>query len=252
MLSASRQHAINQLVTVHGAVNVIELAQRFQVSTSTIRRDLEQLESQGALQRIHGGATAPMGSEALNLVPAWGRQRRERIGRAAAARIQLDETVFLGPGELTLEVARAISQRDRVVVVTNGLDVAHWLATHSRLTVILTGGMVAARGARNGLVGPLVTAAMRSMRADRVIIEAVGVSPDQGLMAADPSQAELGRKLMDSPAETVVLVAPERVGRVGGIVMAGASSADVIITGREAPDVALWDLSQLGITVISV
>jgi len=160
------------------------------------------------------------------------------------------ETIYLGPGRLTLETAKAMAAQNRVTVITSCLEIAHWLANNTRLPVILTGGAV--ERPRNRLVGSLVTHALRSLRADRVIIEAAGVSPDQGLMDADLSQAELCRDLVNSPAETIALVLPERVGRVGGVFIGPVGDVDVIITGRDASDAALWDLSQLGISIVSV
>jgi DeoR/GlpR family transcriptional regulator of sugar metabolism len=252
MLSAERQQAISQLIARHGAGNVAELARQFQVSGSTIRRDLEQLERKGLIQRTHGGAIAleRVGADGDQRPPASPESAPERIGRAAARKVQPGETVYLGPGRLTLAAARALSARTRATVVTNSLEIAHWLADHTRLTVVLTGGTVGRP--RNGLSGPLATHALRSLRADRVILEAAGISPDQGVMHADLAQAELCRELMDASGETIVLVPPERVGRVGGILIGPASDVDVIITGREAPDATLWDLSQLGIAIITV
>lgn len=252
MLSAERQQAIGQLIAQRGAGTVTELAEYFQVSGSTIRRDLEQLEKIGSVQRTHGGAVA------VNMPTTSGAHRpsafresvSERIGRAAAARVQPGETVYLGPGRLTAATARALAQRARLTVITNSLDIAHWLADHTRLTVILTGGTVGRP--RSGLSGPLATHALRTLRADRTILEAAAISPDQGVMHADLAQAELCQELISASGETVVLVPPERVGRVGGILIGPASDADVIITGREASDAALWDLSQFGIETITV
>jgi len=253
MLSAERQQTISQLVAQQGAVNVAELSQQFQVSGSTIRRDLEQLEKRGLIQRTHGGAVAPTIGSGASLASVTAEFGAGLIGRAAARRVQLGETVYLGPGRLTQETAKALSSlpsQNRITVVTNSLEIAHWLAKHSNLTVILTGGMVGRP--RNGLTGPLVTHALRSFRADRVIIEAAGISPDQGLMDTDLAQAELCRQLIGTPGEIIILVPPERVGRVGGVLVGPASEVDLIITGRDAPDVTRWDLSQLGIAIISV
>lgn len=247
MLSVERQKKIGQLVAQHGAVNVAGLAHQFQVSSSTVRRDLEQLEKQGVIQRAHGGAVAVDGASIPAFVAGFG---AGRIGRAAAGRVRAGETVYLGPGRLTLEVAKALAVRSNVTVITNSLEIAHWLATNASLAVILAGGSVGRP--RDGLAGPLVTHALRTLRADRTIIEATGISPDQGLTNSDLAQAEICRQLISSPGETIVLVPPERVGRIGGILVGPAGDIDVIITGREAPDAALWDLSQLGIDIISV
>ncbi len=248
MLSVQRQQAIGQLVAQHGVVNVVDLARQFGVSASTIRRDLEQLESQGQVRRIHGGAAAP---NAITGRPALSVElEASRIGQAAARRVRPDETVFLGPGRLTLEAAKALAAREGVTVVTNCLEIAHWLANNARLTVVVTGGRVGRP--RSGMDGPLVTHALQSLRADRVFIEAAGVSPDQGLMGADLAQAELCRDLIVASGEVIALASPERVGRVGGVWIAPAGDLDVIITGRKAEEALLWDLSQLGIGIETV
>jgi DeoR/GlpR family transcriptional regulator of sugar metabolism len=72
------------------------------------------------------------------------------------------------------------------------------------------------------------------------------------LTGKDLEQVELVRHLIDGPGETVILIPPERVGRVGGILVGPAGDIDVVITGREAPEMTLWDLSQLGINIITV
>jgi DeoR/GlpR family transcriptional regulator of sugar metabolism len=230
------------------------LAEGLGVSASTVRRDLEKLERRGVIKRIHGGAAASDGAQRTDRVPepasrpeSW---NGERIGRAAANRVQPYETIYLGPGSLTLETAKALASKANVTIITNSLEIAYWLATHSDLAVALTGGRVGRP--RDRLDGPLVRNALRTLRADRVIIESVGISPDQGLMDVDLEQAELCRELIEAPGETIVLVPPERIGRVGGVLIGPASDADVIITGREASEATLWDLSQLGIAIISV
>ena len=247
MLSAERQQAIGRLIDQDGVVNVAKLAHQFQVSSSTVRRDLEQLEKQGLIRRTHGGAIAAGGSAAPVGLIDFG---ADRIARAAANRIRANETIYLGPGTLTLEVAKSLVNQRSVTVITNSLEIAHWQGTNPGPTVILTGGTVGRVG--SGLVGPLVTYALRTLRADRIFLEAAGISADQGLTGADLEQVELVRHLIDGPGETVVLIPPERVGRVGGILVGPAGDIDVVITGRDAPEMTLWDLSQLGINIITV
>ncbi len=250
MLSAERQRAISELVAQSGVVNVVDLARRFEVSASTIRRDLGQLERDDLIYRIHGGAIAMTpGRTGPNAEYVAG-----RIGRAAAARVRANETIFLGPGRLTLETAKALVSvlpaQTQATVVTNGLEIAHWLADNSTLSIILTGGTVGRP--RNGLGGPLAAHALLSLRADRIFVQAAGISPDQGVMGTDLAQAELCRDLISTAGETIVLAPPERIGRAGGVWIGPASDVDVIITGRDASDATLWDFSQMGITIVSV
>jgi DeoR/GlpR family transcriptional regulator of sugar metabolism len=158
------------------------------------------------------------------------------------------ETVFLGPGTLCLEVARGLTGHSQVTVVTNGLDVAYWLATHTRHRLIVTGGQ--AEGHDLSLVGQLAREALNSLRADRVILELGGVSAVEGLTEDSLSQAEIARMLMGVGSNIVIVMRPERVGRVAAAQVAPATGADVIVTAREAPSAYLWDLSEVGVEVV--
>jgi DeoR/GlpR family transcriptional regulator of sugar metabolism len=158
------------------------------------------------------------------------------------------ETVFLGPGKLSLEVARALSRRARITVVTNGLEVAYWVATQTPHSVIITGGQV--NGRDYGMAGELTRAALRSLRADHVILELGGVSAIGGVTDDSLPQAEITRMLLETGSEIIVLVPPERVGREAAAHIATASDVDVIVTAREASSTFLWDLSELGVKIV--
>jgi len=255
-LTIERRHAIADWVVQQGAARVTELSEQFNVSAATVRRDLEALEDGGRLRRVHGGAVAVEDDESVVHTEAppsaeEGASRLRsstRIGEAVAAMIEEGETVFLGPGPLSLEVARNLEGHPPLTVITNGLDIAHRLATHTGHRLIITGGQIEERSM--GLVGQMARRALSNLRADRVILELDGVSALEGLTLDSLPQAEIAQLIMESGARVVVLVSPERVGRVAATRIAPASGADVIVTGRDAPSAYLWDLSEVGIEIV--
>jgi len=101
-----------------------------------------------------------------------------------------------------------------------------------------------------GLVGQMTRRALSDLRADRVIVELDGVSPVEGLTQDSLPQAEIAQLLIETGARVVVLVPAERVGRVAATLVAPVSSADAIVTGREASAAYLWDLSEVGIEIV--
>jgi len=246
-LTAERRAAIAKMVAQSGAVRVAELVTRFGVNPATIRRDLQALEKQGKVRRVHGGAVAA--EEATpESARTPSRTQDARIGKTVAEMIADGETIFLGPGRLPLEVARCLSVRSRLTIITNGLEVAHWVAANTTHTLIVTGGQV--EGHDLGLVGQLTRVALSTLRADHVILELDGVSAVDGLTDDTLSQAEIARMLLETGSQVIVLVPAERVGRVAAAYIAPASEADVIVTAREAPSPPLWDLSQLGVRIV--
>ncbi|HEC33298.1 MAG TPA: DeoR/GlpR transcriptional regulator [Chloroflexi bacterium] len=242
--TVQRRAEIARLLAQTGAVEVASLVARFGVTAPTIRRDLAWLTEQGLARRVRGGALA-VGEGASTASPD---AVPVRIGRAVAGLVQDGETVFLSPGPLAVETARALAGRERLTVVTNGLTVARQVAECTSHTLILTGGQLE-RG-RHGLVGHLARAALEGLRADRVLLELSGVSAVDGLTDDSLPQAELARVLLDLNVQIVVLVAPERVGRVAAAYIGPASEADAVVTGREADSAPLWDLAESGVRVV--
>lgn len=230
------------MLTQNGAVRVADLVARFGSAEPTIRRDLDWLEAQGLARRVRGGAVA------VSLQPFLSNSVSARIGRMAASLVEDGETVFLGPGPLVVETARALSDRSSLTVITNGLAVARQIADHTSHTLILTGGQLE-RG-EQGLTGHLVRAALEELRADRVILEMGGVSAVEGLTDDHLEHAGIARLLLRRGLQVVVLVPPERVGRVAAIYIGPASDADVIITAREADSAPLWDLTESGVRIL--
>jgi len=246
-LTAERRAAIAGIVAQDGAARVADLVTQFGVNAATIRRDMKALEEQGKVRRVHGGAIAveKAASESACIPPGT---QEARIGQAATKMVADGETVFLGPGRLTLEVARCLAARSRLTIVTNGLGVAHWVATNTPHTLIVAGGQ--AEGRDLGLVGQLTRTALSSLRADHVILELGGVSPVGGLTDDSLPQAEIARLLLEIGSQVIILVPAERVGRVAAAHIAPVSDTDVVVTAREAPSPFLWDLSESGVRIV--
>jgi DeoR family transcriptional regulator of aga operon len=250
-LTAERRAAIARIVAQSGAIRVADLAARFDVNPATIRRDMKVLAEQGALRRVHGGAVAveqakPTSSDVSSGAP------QARIGRAAAELVADGETVFLGTGQLQVEVACFLVARSRLTVVTNDLKVAHWVAANTTHALIVTGGQLEGRGHTPGmaLVGSPARAVLSTLRADHVVLELGGVSAVEGLSCDSLPQAEIAQVLLDTGAQVIVLVSAERVGRVAAAWIAPISAADVVVTAREAPSSVLWDLSESGVRIV--
>src|SRR5208283_2185817 len=145
MLNEERRRRILEIINDEGRGLVRDLASRLQTSQVTIRKDLEDLHSEGLIQRSHGGAL-PVRAGAL-LDPSLRekeklhRKEKQRIGEAAAALVNEGECVILDSGTTTTAVARALRNRGRLTVITNAVNIAAELAGTS-VEVILTGGIL--------------------------------------------------------------------------------------------------------------
>src|SRR5258707_14253567 len=127
LFTKQRQLAIAEVIAREGQATVDALCQLFDVSAATIRRDLDELDTQRVIIRTHGGAMRM--AQALPELPVLQRgsdqlEAKRRIGKAAAALVPEEATVFLASGTTTLEVARALASRTNLTVITNALNIA--------------------------------------------------------------------------------------------------------------------------------
>ena len=224
-----------------GVVRVADLADRMGVNPVTIRRDLEQLEQEGKLQRVHGGAVSREGTPPQSQSSGISR----RIAEAAAKFIPDGSVVFLGPGTLTAEIVPFLQSYAHLTIITNALDTAWSLASQRQHTLHVIGGQV---GDDYGIYSDPDT--LRRIRAERIVIEANGLDAERGLTHDDRETAGMMRELFSLSAQVIVLLSPERLGKAGALFVAPAGEVDILITGREADNPPLWDLSELGIRVI--
>jgi DeoR/GlpR family transcriptional regulator of sugar metabolism len=249
LLAAERRQMIADLIRRQSTVRLKELSETLQASESTIRRDLEYLEQQGLLERTYGGALiVPRAAAQRAQAPVGLSATEERIGAAAAERIQEGETVFVGAGRLALAVAHSIARKQSITVITNALHAATHLAQVSELPVILTGGQV--ERPSSALVGHVAELALQELRADRAIIGVGGIHVPDGFTGESLPAAQFLRAVIDRMPEVIVMADSHTWGHVGPAYLAPLEAVDTIVTGLDAPPAMVWDLSQLGIQII--
>ncbi len=140
-----RRMEIFNIVTQQGKARVEDLAERFNVSSVTIRSDLSFLEKNGYIVRSHGSAIPNTGVIAELTVHEKRRRNsgvKSLIGQAAAKLINSGDTVILDSGTTTREIAANLRSVENVVVMTNGLDVAMELASAPGVEVLISGGVL--------------------------------------------------------------------------------------------------------------
>ncbi|MBN2006680.1 MAG: DeoR/GlpR transcriptional regulator [Anaerolineae bacterium] len=241
MLKNERQTIILQHLKNKGSVHVTDLTALFQVDPVTVRRDLAELEATGHLQRVYGGAILQKGP-ALE-VPAEG--VATRLAEAAARLIPDKSTVFLGPGNLPSLIVPYLRNRERLTITTNALNVAWPVAQMQTHTLHVIGGQVEHDYGIYGMAD-----ALRGMRADWVILEADGLDAERGVTHEDHHYANMARALFTLGAQIMIIILPESLGHASARFVAPAGDVDILITGREAPNPTLWDLSELGVRIV--
>lgn len=246
MLAAERRSAILRALDTGGAVRVVDLAADLAVSEMTVRRDLDTLDAQDLLRKVHGGAVVRhhRGEEPWSEVKA-GQQRAEKaaIAAAAAALVTDGMTIAIGAGTTTSELARHLHTRSSITVITNSINVFQVLTGPSKglaqranaPVVYLSGGV---RTPSDALVGPVADAAIASFRVDATFLGVHGFDQTAGLTSPNIAEAETNRTLIDIGRRLVVLADHTKYGEVGACVFARLARVQTLVVddGLTEPD----------------
>ncbi|MGK5532958.1 DeoR/GlpR family DNA-binding transcription regulator [Streptomyces sp. URMC 129] len=239
MYAPERQQAILRLARERGRVEVLALADEFEVTAETVRRDLRALARAGVLRRVHGGAI-PVGR--LDFEPdlsereATAVPQKERIARAALAELPEEGSVILDAGTTTAALAAALPLDAKLTVLTHALPLAARLADHPGIELHVVGGRV--RHRTRAAVDSWALRTYGEVTADVVFLATNGFGPRSGLTTPDLAEAAVKRTLI-SAARRVVLLADsskfeqEHFARFGSLVQ-----VDLLITddGLSAAD----------------
>ena len=241
MLAESRRRLLLDRIARQGFATLDELVKSLGVSESTVRRDLEALDSAGSVRRTHGGAMLaeagsprPPADKASPPLPAFDDRagtmlaEKRAIGRATAALIDDGDTILLDGGTTTLEVARALLGRP-VQVVTNSLPIAQLAATCKEMDLILIGGYVYPR--TGVALGPLAVATMQNIRVRRAILGAGGIVAE-GLYNSNLLLVEAERQMMACGQEVIIVADHTKFGRLSLAFLCGLDEVDAVVVDQ--------------------
>jgi DeoR/GlpR family transcriptional regulator of sugar metabolism len=214
MRARERRAEIDRILGAGGEVKVEDLAARLHVTSSTIRRDLDRLRSEGKLTRTYGGAVGGVHSgagPALHERAIRGRRQKDAIGRWAAAQVGDGERIILDTGTTTGRVAHHLRDRQRLTVVTNGITALIELAQAGRVEVVLLGGTFRRMG--QGFVGPLTELTLHRLSADKAFLGADGLVSARGICDASPAHTRCKELMAERSRRVYVLADSSKIGR---------------------------------------
>ena len=245
-----RREAILHLLEQDGRVAITDLSQRFDVSAVTIRKDLAQLEAEGLLIRIHGGAIptnrhpAEMAFEVRERLQ---RNEKLRIAQAAANLVQDGDSIALDASTTAMYVARALRDRRELTVVTNGMRVAQEFAGCPGITVLMPGGIV--RWEAFSLVGSHGESVLKQVHIQRAFVGAKGLTLAEGLTDVNNDEVQLKRAMVAAVKEVIAVVDHTKWDRVAFATFCPLEQLKLVITDTKAPPHLVEAVRQRGIEV---
>jgi DeoR/GlpR family transcriptional regulator of sugar metabolism len=245
-----RRQVILQLVRSNGAVSLRELSRVVKSSEVTVRRDLRLLESQGLLDRRHGGAVSP---GALSHEPSYSEKslvagpEKAAIGELAASLVNDGDAIAIGAGTTTQAFALRLAQFRQLTVMTNSLLVAQALSRSPGIDVVMTGGSL--RGSIFALVGSAAEQSFASMRLRKAVISGNGLTVARGLSTPNLVVAGVDRALIAAAEQVIVLADHTKIGVETMAQTVPVDQIDHLVTADLTAEAELDRFREIGVQV---
>lgn len=229
-------------------VRVTEISKKFSVSTETVRRDLDVLESEGLVKRVYGGAVK---TDFHNPEPPlWNRKRvkekeKHEIAKKASELIEDGSTILLDVGTTVLELARQIKNKKDITILTNSLLAANTLLEglendYFSGDVILLGGQLNSK--QYSVSGKVAEVVLDQFNVDQAFISVGGISLKNGLSDYDFDESMISRQMIRVSKETIVLADASKLETDTFCKFGSLGDVDTIVS--EVPLPAAWEENE--------
>ncbi len=225
MAQSFRKPEILEIARLEGKVTVEGLAERFDVTLQTIRRDLSELADAGKLERVHGGAILPSGTSNIGYEErrVLNAAQKAAIARRCARDIPENASLFLNIGTSTEAVARELLNHRNIMVVTNNMNVANILVANDDCEIIVAGGVL--RRVDGGLVGTLTAQVIEQFKFDLAVIGCSALDEEGDILDFDIQEVGVSKTIIRQSRSTFLVSdhskfqrsAPARIASLGDI-----------------------------------
>ncbi|MEQ5774107.1 DeoR/GlpR transcriptional regulator [Thalassospira sp. NFXS8] len=248
----ARQYEISRLLKRFGTVHIHDLTERLHTSADTIRRDLRQLEKQGNLRRIHGGAILPASDDGTYQERSEEvRPERTAIARHVAQHMIPDEAVvFFDSGTTVLEVVRQLKQSFHGTAIVVNPAAAVILANHANADVIMIGGKILK--ADMVVSGPSTVEEINRFHADICVLGTCAIHPDLGVSTRRIEERASKAAMIARSSDVIAIATADKLETRMPFKVCDAEAISTLVTGRKLSKSYLANYQTHGIDVVLV
>ncbi len=246
---ARREEIIN-IIRELGRVKVSDLSEKYGISEVSIRKDLELLEAEGHLSRVHGGAVALNKlyvNMDLNERYRTNALAKRKLADYAAKFIEDNDTIMMNAGTTLTYVLRAIRNKKNITIVTNSVQNATEAALYSDFNVILLGGELDSK--YQFTYGEDAINQLENYHANKCILSVDGISASAGLTLYYSNEASLAKKMIESSGTVIVTADSTKIGKNVFAKITDASKIDILVTNHTENKAELERLKKLAIKI---
>lgn len=245
-----RKYILDHIVK-DGFVKVSDLAESLGVTQTTIRKDLNYLESQGVLQRAHGSAIPPsqqMMDLNLSAKKLINFEAKQKIAEKAASLIKSDDSILVASGSTISLFAEALKPKGRLNVVSISVNISAHLGDIPGITVMQVGGIL--YGNTLSVLGAEASKTIENLYCSKVFFGVDGIDLDYGLTCGTGEEASITQKMMQSSQTKIVLSDSSKVGQRGFARICEVGDIDILITDSGMPLETRQRIENMGVKLI--
>lgn len=251
--TVDRRDKILNKIQSEGSVRVDELSEEFNVSTVTIRNDLDFFEDKGMIHRTYGGALLRnnvYNDPSLEEKQKINMEKKSRIGKYAAGLVKDGESIILDSGTTTREIALRLKNKENLTLMTNAINIAMELAGIPALRLMLTGGVL--RDKSYSLVGPEAERTMQNYYFDTFFLGVDGMDFEHGLTTSNPQEAQLNRLMVERSNKVIAVTDSSKFGRHSFSYICDLAPIHSVITDDQISEAYEERLEKRDIDVVKV
>lgn len=251
MLAAERHHQILKALSKNGSVRTKDIATSLGVTDETIRKDFEALEYQGFLVRTHGGVIPPKRAvRELSLTERqlMNREAKNEIAKAAAHRIQPNETIFIDASSTALSITQYLPDFP-ITVVTNSHDVVSAIGGYENIDLVCTGGLYEMRS--RSFIGLAAEKTLLRYNIHRMFFSGNGLDLKRGVSEGNSRQAAFKEHVIEAAEDVCFLADESKIGQCSAFFFAECADLTTLITTKKADASILDALRKMDVEVIS-
>lgn len=234
MKAAERQEQMKQYIQAADRVTVAELSGHWGITEETVRRDLDKLESQGSVTRVHGGAIwngfVDTGGEHFVRRHKINAREKGYIALKAAEVIHPCETIIADASSTVLEALKAVGDERRLTVITNSSKICDG-SFEPAYNLICTGGIYNWKSL--SFQGESALESIRKYRVDLAILGCKALDLDLGVMDSYESEAVVKRVMVEQAGKVAILADHTKFDKVALLKLMDLGDISYIITDRE-------------------
>ncbi len=248
MLAAERKNLILEKLQDEKRVVVSELSELFEVSEETIRRDLDKLEKMGLATKTYGGAVLVENSNAE--MPFQVRRKKNLQGKRAIAEIIAGlvadgDHIIMDPSTTAVAIVKALSDKKRLTIVTNSIELLVELGDASGWDVISTGGTL--KENYLALVGPQAVDCINSFNADKLIMSCKGIDMEKGITDANELFSQVKKAMLRSAKQIILAADHTKFEKIAFSKICEVADIDMVVTDVRPSDAWMEYFKDKGI-----